>query len=136
MGGEIREAMRISFAATNPCHMWPAARAVAQAGAPGLYYSGYPAWKIAGADPALLRCSSFRTNVVYGLLKYVPALLRPRSRRLFLWQDHGFDRWVGTHLEASDFIHAMPGQALETFRAAKRLGIRTGVNHAPAPARE
>jgi glycosyltransferase involved in cell wall biosynthesis len=116
--------------------MWPTARAVAQEGALGLYYSGYPAWKISGADTAQLRCSSFRTNVVYGLLKYVPGMLRPKSRRLFLWQDHGFDRWVGSHLEACDFIHAMPGQALHTFRAAKKLGIRTVLNHATGPARE
>jgi len=128
--------MKISFSATNPCHMWPTARAVAQEGALGLYYSGYPAWKIADANPAQFRCSSFRTNVVYGLLKYVPGLLRPKSRRLFLWQDHGFDRWVGSHLEPCDFIHAMPGQALHTFRTAKQLGIRTVLNHATGPARE
>ena len=136
MGGEIRQAMKISFSATNPCHMWPTARAVAQEGALAHFYSGYPAWKIADANPAHLRCSSFRTNVVYGLLKYAPAALRPSARRLFLWQDQGFDRWVGAHLEACDFIHAMPSQALHTFRAAKRLGIRTVLNHATGPARE
>jgi glycosyltransferase involved in cell wall biosynthesis len=128
--------MEISFSATNPCHLWPTARAVAQEGALAHYYSGYPAWKIADACPAQFRCSSFRTNVVYGLLKYAPAALRPSARRLFLWQDHGFDRWVGSHLEACDFIHAMPGQALHTFRAAKKLGIRTVLNHATGPARE
>jgi glycosyltransferase involved in cell wall biosynthesis len=128
--------MKISFSATNPCHMWPTARAVAQEGALGHYYSGYPAWKIADAPRAQLRCSSFRTTVVYGLLKYVPRALRPAPRRLFRWQDHGFDRWVGGHLEPCDFIHAMPGQALHTFRAAKRLGIRTVLNHATGPARE
>jgi glycosyltransferase involved in cell wall biosynthesis len=116
--------------------MWPTARAVAQEGALGHYYSGYPAWKIADANRAQLRCSSFRTNIVYGLLKYVPAALRPKAHRLFLWQDQGFDRWVGKHLEACDFIHAMPGQALHTFRAAKRLGIRTVLNHATGPVRE
>jgi glycosyltransferase involved in cell wall biosynthesis len=116
--------------------MWPTARAVAQEGALAHYYSGYPAWKIADANPAQLRCSSFRTNIVYGLLKYASAALRPSARRLFLWQDHGFDRWVGAHLEPCDFIHAMPGQALHTFRAAKKLGIRTVLNHATGPARE
>ncbi len=128
--------MRISFSATNPCHMWPTARAVAQEGALAHYYSGYPAWKIADANPAQFRSSSFRTNIVYGLLKYAPVALRPSSRRLFLWQDHGFDHWVGAHLEPCDFIHAMPGQALHTFRAAKQLGIRTVLNHATGPARE
>ena len=128
--------MRISFSATNPCHMWPTARAVAQEGALSLYYSGYPAWKIADANAAQLRCSSFRTNIVYGLLKYAHAALRPSARQLFTWQDQGFDRGVGAHLEPCDFIHAMPGQALHTFRAAKKLGIRTLLNHATGPARE
>ena len=128
--------MKISISATNPCHMWPTAQAVAREGAIGLYYSGYPAWKLQGADPRMLRCHSLRTNVVYALLKYVPPGLRPASRSLFRWQDEGFDRWVGAHLEPCDFIHAMPGQALHTFRAAKRLGIRTVLNHATGPARE
>jgi glycosyltransferase involved in cell wall biosynthesis len=128
--------MKISFSATNPCHMWPLAHAVAQEGAAGLFYSGYPGWKIAGADPRLLRCHSLRTNVVYGLLKYVPGPLRPRSRTLYSWQDRGFDRWVGRHLDPCDFIHAMPGQALHTFRAARKAGIRTVLNHATGPVRE
>ncbi len=128
--------MKISFAATNPCHMWPTARAVAQHGALAHYYSGYPAWKLSDASPEILRAHSFRTNVVYGLLKYAPDWLRPSSRKLFLWQDHGFDRWTGRNLEPCDFIHAMPGQALHTFRAARKTGIRTVLNHATGPVRE
>ena len=77
--------MKISFSATNPCHMWPTARAVGELGALGHYYSGYPGWKMRDADPAILRTHSFRTNVVYALLKYAPASLRPSSRALFLW---------------------------------------------------
>jgi glycosyltransferase involved in cell wall biosynthesis len=73
---------------------------------------------------------------VYAALKFLPEKFRPSSRALFLWQDHGFDRWVGRHLEPCDFIHAMPGQCLETFRAARRLGSRTVLNHATGPARE
>lgn len=128
--------MKISFAATNPCHMWPMARAVHAEGALGHYYSGYPAWKLGSSDGVPLRCHSFRTNVVYGLLKYAPAWLRPPSRALFLWQDHGFDRWVGRALDACDFIHAIPGQALATFRAARRAGIKTVLNHATGPVRD
>ena len=128
--------MKISFSATNPCHMWPTARAVGELGALAHYYSGYPAWKMRDADPAILRTHSLRTNVVYALLKYAPAWLRPSSRSLFLWQDHGLDRWVARHLEPCDFIHAMPGQALHTFRAARRAGIRTVLNHATGPVRE
>ena len=127
--------MKISIAATNPCHLHPLAVAVARLDALGCYYSGYPRWKLADADALALRTHSLRTNVVYGLLKFVPESLRPSSRSLFLWQDHGFDRWVGAHLERADFIHAMPGQCLETFRAARRLGIRTVLNHATGPVR-
>lgn len=130
------QAVKISFSATNPCHMWPAARALTAEGALGHFYSGYPAWKLGEADAAHLRCHSLRTNVVYGLLKYAPAPLRPSTRHLFRWQDHGFDAWVGRHLEGCDFIHAMPGQALETFGRARRLGIRTVLNHATGPVRE
>jgi glycosyltransferase involved in cell wall biosynthesis len=43
---------------------------------------------------------------------------------------------VGRTLEVCDFIHGMPGQCLATFRAAKKLGIRTVLNHATGPARE
>ena len=127
--------MTISLSATNPCHLWPLARALAAEGALGHYYSGYPAWKLGDADPAHLRCHSLRTNIVYGLLKYAPERLRPSSRRLFVWQDHGFDRWVGRHLEPCDFLHAMPGQALHTFRAARKKGVRTVLNHATGPVR-
>jgi glycosyltransferase involved in cell wall biosynthesis len=127
--------MKISFTATNPCHMWPMARAVAAEGSLGAFYSGYPAWKLGERGGANVRCHSFRTNVVYGLFKYAPASLRPSSRALFTWQDHGFDRSVARALETCDLIHAMPGQALETFRAAKRLGIRTVLNHATGPVR-
>src|SRR5437016_4856315 len=97
-----RHAMKISISATNPCHMWPTAQAIAQLGALGLYYSGYPAWKIPDANPRQLRCHSLRTNITYGLLKHAPGWLRPNSRSLFRWQDRGFDRWVGHHLAPCD----------------------------------
>jgi glycosyltransferase involved in cell wall biosynthesis len=135
VGALLFEPMKISFTATNPCHIWPTARAVCAEGALGVFHSGYPAWKLAGTGGAAVRCHSLRTNVVYALLKYAPARLRPASRALFTWQDRGFDRAVARTLSACDFIHAMPGQALETFRAAKRLGIRTVLNHATGPVR-
>ena len=128
--------MKISLAATNPCHVFPLAVELARAGALGSFYSGYPAWKLGDDARALrLRTHSLRTNVVYGLLKYAPEKLRPSSRRLFVWQDTGFDRWTGAHLEPCDFIHGLPGQCLHTFRAARRLGIRTVLNHATGPVR-
>ena len=128
--------MKISFAATNPCHVFPFALELARLDALGCYYSGYPRWKLGAAAEFPLRAHSLRTNVVYGLLKYVPERFRPGSHGLFLWQDHGFDRWVGRHLERCDFLHGMPGQCLETFRAARRLGVRTVLNHATGPVRE
>lgn len=128
--------MTISFSATNPCHMYPLALAIAREGALGCYYSGYPAWKLADSDGIRVRTHSLRTNIVYGLLKFAPESLRPSTRALFRWQDDGFDRWTGAHLERSDFVHAMPGQALHTFRAARKLGVRTVLNHATGPVRE
>ena len=128
--------MKISFAATNPCHVYPFAVELAKVGALGAYYSGYPAWKLPGSDTLPLRIHSLRTNIVYGLLKYAPERFRPSSRSLFLWQDRGFDRWTGAHLELCDFIHGIPGQCLHIFRAAKKLGVRTVLNHATGPVRD
>jgi glycosyltransferase involved in cell wall biosynthesis len=73
--------------------------------------------------------------MTYGLLR-VPEKMRPAARTLFRWQDTAFDRWVGDHLSKHDFVHAMPGQALATFRAARRLGVRTVLNHATGPSRD
>ncbi|MDB6149708.1 MAG: hypothetical protein JWQ44_1156 [Chthoniobacter sp.] len=128
--------MTISFAATNPCHVFPLAQELARTGALGCYYSGYPRWKLAPAPAMKVRAHSLRTNVVYGLLKYVPEGWRPSSRRLFLWQDRGFDRWVSGNLSQCDFIHGLPGQCLQTFRAARRRGIATVLNHATGPVRQ
>lgn len=128
--------MKISISATNPCHLFPMAVELARIGTLGHYYSGYPRWKLGDTEGVPLRTHSWRTNIVYGLIKYLPERHRPGSRNLFRWQDHGFDRWVGAHLARCDFIHAMPGQCLETFRAARRLGVRTVLNHATGPVRD
>lgn len=127
--------MKISFAATNPCHVYPVALELAKLHALGAYYSGYPRWKLPHSSQLPLRTHSLRTNAVYGLLK-LPSRWRPNQRALFRWQDDGFDRWAGRNLEACDFIHGIPGQCLHTFRAARRLGIRTVLNHATGPVRE
>ena len=128
--------MKISISATNPCHLYPMALELAKRDALGCYYSGYPSWKLGAAADLPVRTHSLRTNVVYGLLKFVPERWRPESKKLFRWQDHGFDRWTGAHLDGCDFVHAMPGQCLHTFRAARRLGIKTVLNHATGPVRE
>ena len=67
------------------------------------------------------------------MLKFLPDRARPSSRSLFLWQDLAFDRWVARHLEHCDYVHGMPGQCLATFRSARKLGIRTVLNHATGP---
>jgi len=128
--------VKISISATNPCHLYPVALELAKRDALGCYYSGYPAWKLNAPPELALRTHSLRTNIVYGLLKYAPEQWRPSSKQLYRWQDGGFDRWTGAHLKPCDFIHAMPGQALHTFRAARRLGIPTVLNHATGPVRE
>ncbi len=128
--------MKISISATNPCHLYPMALELASHGALGSYYSGYPAWKLGDTSGLSVRTHSLRTNIVYGLLKFVPEKWRPESKKLFRWQDDGFDRWTGAHLEGCDYVHAMPGQCLHTFRAARKLGIKTVLNHATGPVRE
>lgn len=128
--------MKISISATNPCHLYPMALELANHGALGSYYSGYPAWKLGDTSGLSVRTHSLRTNIVYGLLKFVPEKWRPESKKLFRWQDDGFDRWTGAHLESCDYVHAMPGQCLHTFRAARKLGIKTVLNHATGPVRE
>lgn len=129
--------MKTSISATNPCHLFPLARELAARGALGCYYSGYPRWKLGAEGNGLpMRMHSLRTNAVYAALKFLPERLRPANRALFLWQDHGFDRWAGRHLAPCDFIHAMPGQCLHTFKQAKLRGIRTVLNHATGPVRD
>lgn len=134
----IREAdrVKISIAATNPCHLYPVALELARADALGVYYSGYPAWKLGAPAAMPVRAHSLRTNIVYGLLKFLPEKLRPDSHALYTWQDRGFDHWVGKNLAPADFVHAMPGQALAIFCAARRNGVRTVLNHATGPVRE
>lgn len=128
--------MKISIAATNPCHLFPLALELARADALGCYYSGYPAWRLAAPPGMPVRTHPFRTTLVYGALKYLPASLRPSSRSLFLWQDHGFDAWVGRRLDQCDSFHAMPGQALRGFERARKLGVPTVLNHATGPVRD
>jgi glycosyltransferase involved in cell wall biosynthesis len=64
-------------------------------------------------------------------------MIRPAAHRLFRWQDQGFDRAVARSLspDCGESIHAMPGQALATFRRAHELGIQTVLNHASGPVR-
>ncbi len=128
--------MHISFAATNPCHLWDMAIALSAQQAMGIYYSGYPRWKLADSLNIDIRCHSSRTLVTYFLHGKVPERWRPSNRSLFRWQDVGFDRWVASALQPTDFLHGIPGQCLESFRRARSLGIRTVLNHATGPAKQ
>jgi glycosyltransferase involved in cell wall biosynthesis len=128
---------KIAISATNPCHLYDLAKVLHARGALGAYFSGYPRWKLDPPPGFPLRAHSLRTLVTYGALR-LPRRLRPAERRLFTWQDTGFDRAVSRDLVSGDgaMIHAMPGQALETFRAAKAAGMETCLNHASGPVRQ
>jgi len=128
--------VKVSIAATNPCHLYPLAVELARAGDLGAYYSGYPAWKLAAPPRMPVRTHSFRTTLTYAALKFLPPSLRPAPHKLFSWQDRHFDAWVGRALEPCDFLHAMPGQAPCAFERARALGIRTVLNHATGPVRD
>jgi len=75
--------------------------------------------------------------VTYSCLR-LPETVRPASYRLFRWQDQGFDGAIARALpgDPGQWLHALPGQALETFGAARRQGIGTVLNHASGPVRQ
>jgi glycosyltransferase involved in cell wall biosynthesis len=129
--------LKICISATNPCHLYDLAVALHARGELGGFFSGYPAWKLHPPDGFPLVARSTRTLITYGCLR-LPAALRPPPHRLFRWQDQGFDRAVARSLEAAGgaFIHAMPGQALATFRRARELGMLAVLNHASGPVRQ
>lgn len=129
--------MKLSFSATNPCHLYDLAKALHGLNALGRYYSGYPGWKLKPPAGFPLVARSARTLATYGCLR-LPALVRPAPHRLFRWQDTGFDRATARALrqDPARMLHAMPGQALETFRAARAQGISTVLNHASGPVRQ
>jgi glycosyltransferase involved in cell wall biosynthesis len=126
----------ITLSATNPCHLYDLAVALHGLGALSAYHSGYPAWKLNPPAGFPLRGHSTRTLATYGLLR-LPHALRPADLTLFRWQDRGFDRAVALTLrrDGARFIHALPGQALATFRRARELGLITVLNHASGPIR-
>jgi glycosyltransferase involved in cell wall biosynthesis len=129
--------MKIAISATNPCHLFDLAKEFFRRDALGAYLSGYPAWRLRPPAGFPLRVHPVRTVITYGLLR-LPAKLRPNPNRLFRWQDAGFDRAAAADVAAtgSEIIHAMPGQALHTFRAARAAGIETCLNHASGPVRQ
>ena len=98
----------------------------------GTYFSGYPKWKLPSGSNFQIRSFPFRTLVTYGLLRF-PSGIRPKDDTLYIWQDKNFDKKVASSLSYSDFIHAMPGQCIQTFQKAKELGIKTVLNHATGP---
>ncbi len=128
--------MKISFAATNPCHVYEMAQALHRRDALGVYYSGYPRWRLRDPGDLPIRAHSGRTLVTYASLRFIAPRFRPANRSLFLWQDRGFDRWAGRELEPCDFIHGIPGQCLELFRSAQRKGLTPVLNHATGPVRQ
>ena len=112
--------------------MYDMARELHADGVLSAYHSGNPGWRLKPPDGFPLRAHPARTLVTYGLNR-LPSAWRPDMLPVFRWQDQGFDRAVARSLERADFIHALPGQALQTFRRAGELGICTVLNHASGP---
>jgi glycosyltransferase involved in cell wall biosynthesis len=134
MADALHKRCLIGISATNPCHLYDLACALHRQGELGVYHSGYPAWKLNPPSGLPLRAHSWRTVITYSWRR-LPLALRPADHRLFRWQDDGFDRAVAANLQPGDgaFIHALPGQARDTFTAARRLGLKTVLNHASGP---
>jgi len=128
--------MKISMAATNPCHVWEMARELAGLGALERYFSGYPNWRLSDSEGVPVCSFSARTLVVYGARRLLPEHLRPKDRRLFRWQDWAFDRKVAQALGRCDFFHGLPGQCRESFSKARELGVSTVLSHATGPVRQ
>ncbi|MEX0330178.1 MAG: glycosyltransferase family 4 protein [Puniceicoccaceae bacterium] len=127
--------MKHSFAATNPCHVYDMALALQDKGALGCYYSGYPRWRLNPPAGFPMVSRSWRTLITYGLQR-CPEQLRPDDARMFRWQDKGFDAAVANILQGEGCIHGLPGQCLETFKAARRIGMTTVLNHASGPMKQ
>lgn len=126
--------MKISFSATNPCHIYDQALSLFDLGQLGVFFSGYPRWRLKPPVGMPVVPVSSRTLITYGFQR-MPEWLRPPDDKLFRWQDRGFDQSVARRLtrETTDMIHGLPGQALETFRRAQLLGIPCVLNHASGP---
>lgn len=127
----------ISFAATNPCHVYDLALALHAEGALAHYYSGYPRWRLRPPPDFPLTTAVWRTLVTYACER-LPDGLRPSPVKVFRWQDTGFDRAVARLLDerAGEEVHGLPGQCKHIFERARALGIRTVLNHASGPLRE
>lgn len=128
--------MEIAISATNPCHLYEMAQALNKLNLLQNYFSGYPKCKLDNTEELSISTYSWRTNVVYGARKYIPKKYRPSDSSLFKWQDDNFDEWVSKKLTTTDFFHAMPGQCIKSFQSAKKLGIKTVLNHATGPMRQ
>jgi glycosyltransferase involved in cell wall biosynthesis len=124
--------MKHSFAATNPCHVYDMALALWEKTALGFYYSGYPRWRLRPPEGFPMKTRAFRTLVTYGMQR-LPEAFRINDDRMFRWQDAGFDASVSRCLEGDGFIHGIPGQCLHTFKQARKLGLKTILNHASGP---
>jgi glycosyltransferase involved in cell wall biosynthesis len=127
--------MKHSFAATNPCHVYDLALALQERDGLGTYYSGYPRWRLRPPAGFPLRSRSWRTLVTYGMQRW-PERLRVDDARMFRWQDAGFDKAVAGILSGEGFIHGLPGQCRDIFRAARRQGGTTVLNHASGPMKQ
>lgn len=122
----------LSFAATNPCHVYDMALALHECGRLDTFICGYPRWRLGAPSSFPHIPVGWRTVVVYAWRR-LPAWARPHEMVLYRWQDMGFDRAAARHLPKAGVIHGIPGQCLEIFRAARARGLTTVLNHASGP---
>jgi glycosyltransferase involved in cell wall biosynthesis len=122
----------LSFAATNPCHVYDMALALYERGRLGSFVCGYPRWRLQAPEGFPHLPVGWRTVAVYAWRR-LPLWARPHEQRLFRWQDVDFDRKAVRHLPATGIIHGIPGQCLELFKAARDRGLTTVMNHASGP---
>ena len=122
----------LSFAATNPCHLYDMALALHAQGRLGSFLCGYPRWRLKAPAGFPHIPVGWRTVAVYAWRR-LPLWARPHEQRLFRWQDVDFDRKAARHLPETGVVHGIPGQCLALFQAARERGLTTVMNHASGP---
>lgn len=124
--------MKHSYSVTGFRYFYDLALAVWRMGALGMYYSGFPKWRLRPPDGFPMRVRSFRTFVNYSMQR-LPESLRIDDNIVFRWQDRGFDKAISGILDGEGYLHGIPGQCAKTFQRAKELGMTTVLNHASGP---
>ena len=129
-----RPAVKISLSATNPCHIWDMARALAATDDLRYLLQRLPALATAGGEKACPSAPSRRARwSSTGRGGFSPRACAPETGTSSVGRTGPSTSGVAKALEAADFVHGLPGQCRETFRRARELGIRTVLSHATGP---